>query len=127
MRCSGARHQQQRTGGAPCRAELARGVRHILAGRVLILGSRGSCRRQVPSQPENRCAVTPIEHPVWSERTVDVTSEQTGILYPLVARGSHVEDGIKVGYVPDYFATTIFEEREPGAGAVLYIAPLPSS
>src|SRR5437667_10216151 len=74
-------------GGAPCRAELARGVLHVLAGRVLSLGSRGSGRRQVPSQPENRCTITPIEHPVWSERTVDVTSEQTGIFYPLVARG----------------------------------------
>src|SRR2546427_7992493 len=126
MGCPGARHQQQRTGGAPCRAELARGVLHVLAGRVLSLGSRGSGRRQVPSQPENRCAVTPIEHPVWSERTVDVTSEQTGIFYPLVARGSYVEAGIKVGYVTDYFGKTIFEARAPVAGVVLHICPLPS-
>ena len=40
---------------------------------------------------------------------MDVTSEQTGIFYPLVARGSYVEAGIKVGYVTDYFGKTIFE------------------
>src|SRR3989442_10825522 len=33
-----------------------------------------------------------IEHPVWIEKGVTGTSEQTGIFYPLVIRGTYVEE-----------------------------------
>src|SRR6266853_1157845 len=54
-----------------------------------------------------------IEHPVWIEKVVTIASEQTGIFYPLVRRGTYVEAGMKVGYVTDYLGKVIFEARAP--------------
>ena len=71
-------------------------------------------------------AVTAIEHPVWIEKVVTLTSEQTGIFYPLIRRGTYVEQGMKVGYVTDYVGKVIFEARAPVAGVVLYICAVPS-
>ncbi len=67
-----------------------------------------------------------IERPVWIERIAPVTSEQTGMFYPMVKRGTYVEKGMLVGYVTDYFGKTIFEARAPEAGVVLYIRAVPS-
>src|SRR5438034_3523027 len=67
-----------------------------------------------------------IEHPVWIEKVVTLASEQTGIFYPLVKRGTYVEQGMKVGYVTDYFGKTVFEARAPVAGVVLYLCAVPS-
>ncbi|HTD52812.1 MAG TPA: M14 family metallopeptidase [Thermoanaerobaculia bacterium] len=67
-----------------------------------------------------------IEHPVWLDSIRTVTSEQTGIFYPLVKRGSYVEQGMRLGYVTDYFNNTVLEARAPAAGVVLYIGAVPS-
>jgi uncharacterized protein len=67
-----------------------------------------------------------IEHPVWIEKVVTIASEQTGMFYPLVRRGTYVEQGMKVGYVTDYLGKVIFEARAPVAGIVLYICAVPS-
>lgn len=67
-----------------------------------------------------------IERPVWIEKVIPVTSEQTGIFYPLVKRGMYVEQGMKVGYVTDYVGRTIFEARAPAAGVVLYVCAVPT-
>ncbi len=67
-----------------------------------------------------------IEHPVWIEKVVTIASEQTGIFYPLVKRGTYVESGMKVGYVTDYLGKVIFEARAPVAGVVLYVCAVPS-
>jgi predicted deacylase len=71
-------------------------------------------------------AVTPVSHPVWIETIASVTSEQTGMFYPLVRRGTYVERGMKVGYVTDYVGKTIYEASSPAAGVVLYICAVPS-
>jgi predicted deacylase len=42
-----------------------------------------------------------VEHPVWFEKVATLASEQTGIFYPSVKRGTYVEQGTKVGYVTD--------------------------
>jgi predicted deacylase len=68
----------------------------------------------------------PIEHPVWVERIATITSEQTGIFYPLVRRGTYVEQGMKIGYVTDYVGKTVFEARATAAGVILYICAVPS-
>ena len=70
--------------------------------------------------------VTIMEHPVWIERVVTISSEQTGMFYPLVKRGTYVEQGMRVGYVTDYLGKTIFEARAPVTGVVLYICSVPS-
>ena len=71
-------------------------------------------------------SVTPVSHPVWIETIASVTSEQTGIFYPLVRRGTYVERGMKIGYVTDYVGKTIYEAISPSAGIVLYICAVPS-
>ncbi len=67
-----------------------------------------------------------IEHPVWIEKVVTIASEQTGMFYPLVKRGTYVEQGMKIGYVTDYLGKVIFEARAPVAGVVLYVCAVPS-
>jgi predicted deacylase len=71
-------------------------------------------------------SATPIEHPVWIEKIVSLPSEQTGVFYPLVRRGTYVEQGMKIGYVTDYLGKVIFEARAPASGVVLYICAVPS-
>jgi predicted deacylase len=67
-----------------------------------------------------------VEHPVWIEKVVTLASEQTGIFYPAVKRGTYVEQGMKVGYVTDYLGKVVFEARAPVAGIVLYVCAVPS-
>jgi predicted deacylase len=73
-----------------------------------------------------RGAPAVIEHPVWIEKVVTIASEQTGMFYPLVKRGTYVEQGMNVGYVTDYVGKVIFEARAPVAGVVLYVCAVPS-
>jgi len=67
-----------------------------------------------------------IENPVWFEKIVDVISDGPGIWYPLVKRGSYVQEGMKLGYVTDYFGKVILEPRAPDAGVVLHVNAVPS-
>jgi predicted deacylase len=69
---------------------------------------------------------TMVEHPVWIGKIDTITSDNDGIFYPLVARGSYVEQGMKIGYVTDYFGRTVYEAHAPAAGVVLYICAVPS-
>jgi predicted deacylase len=76
--------------------------------------------KMAPGSPDT------IVHPVWIEKVVTLASEQTGIFYPLVRRGTYVQQGMKVGYVTDYLGKTIFEARAPASGVILYICAVPS-
>ena len=67
-----------------------------------------------------------VEYPVWIGKVDTIASDQNGFFYPLVQRGTYVEQGMKVGYVTDYFGNTILEARAPAAGVVLYICSVPS-
>ena len=69
---------------------------------------------------------TKVEHPVWIEKVMTVTSEVNGVFYPLVKRGTYIEQGMKLGYVTDYLGKVVFEARAPWAGVVLYICAVPS-
>ena len=66
------------------------------------------------------------EHPVWIGKVDTVSSDQAGIFYPLVQRGTWVAEGMKIGYVTDYFGKVIYEATAPAAGVVLYICGVPS-
>jgi len=70
--------------------------------------------------------VTPVANPVWLERIETVTSDQTGIFYPLVKRGTYVAQGMKLGYVTDYVGKTTLEARAPVAGVVTFVRAVPS-
>jgi predicted deacylase len=67
-----------------------------------------------------------VEHAVWIEKVVTLASDQTGMFYPAVKRGTYVEQGMKIGYVTDYLGKVIFEARAPVAGVVLYVCAVPS-
>jgi predicted deacylase len=71
-------------------------------------------------------AASPIEHPVWIEKIASITSEQSGIFYPLVWRGTYVAAGMEIGRVTDYFGRTLYVANAPVAGVVLYICAVPS-
>jgi predicted deacylase len=71
-------------------------------------------------------AATMVAHPVWLGKVNTVASDEAGIFYPLVARGTYVEQGMKIGYVTDYFGKTVFEAHAPSAGVILYICGVPS-
>jgi hypothetical protein len=71
-------------------------------------------------------APTGVEHPVWIEAIKTLASGETGLFYPMVRRGSYVQEGMKVGWVTDFVGRTIFEARAPAAGVVLYICSVPS-
>ena len=89
---------------------------------ALINGSLSVMRylKMLPGSP------SPVEHPVWVEKIATVASEHTGIFYPLVKRGTYVEQGMKVGYVTDYVGKIVFEARSSATGVVLYICAVPS-
>jgi uncharacterized protein len=71
-------------------------------------------------------SATMVDHPVWIGKIDTIASDQIGVFYPLVERGTYVEQGMKVGYVTDFFGNTIFEAHAPAAGIVLYICGVPS-
>jgi len=89
---------------------------------LLVSGSANVMRylRMLPGAP----AV--IENPVWIEKAVAVPSEQTGVFYPLVTRGTYIQAGMKIGYVTDYVGKVIYEARAPESGIVLFIRAVPS-
>src|SRR5215470_3817049 len=67
-----------------------------------------------------------IENPVWLDKVVDVLSDGPGIWYPLVKRGTYVQEGMKIGFVTDYFGKLILEARAPVSGVILHINAVPS-
>jgi hypothetical protein len=71
-------------------------------------------------------AVEPVASPIWIDSVLTVASDEPGVFYPLVKRGSYVAAGTPVGYVTDLFGRKVFEARSPAAGIVLYICSVPS-
>jgi uncharacterized protein len=67
-----------------------------------------------------------VESPVWIENVQTVTSDQNGIFYALVKRGTYVTQGMKIGYVTDYVGRPLLEARAPTSGVILYICAVPS-
>lgn len=68
----------------------------------------------------------PVEHPVWIEKVVTLSSDHSGIFYPRVDRGDYVEAGMKLGTLTDYLGKTVSEPKAPATGVILYVAALPS-
>ncbi len=71
-------------------------------------------------------SLTSVENPVWIERIASVTSGIAGVFYPLVKRGTYVQQGMRIGYVTDLFGKTTFEARAPVNGLILYICAVPT-
>jgi len=71
-------------------------------------------------------APAPVENPVWIDHLADVASDQAGIFYPLVKRGSYIGAGMKIGYVTDYVGKLLFEARAKESGVLLYVRAVPT-
>jgi uncharacterized protein len=76
--------------------------------------------KMIPGEPHY------IENPVWLGKVVDVISEGPGIWYPLVKRGTYVQEGMTLGHVTDYFGKVVLEARAPAAGVILHVNAVPS-
>jgi predicted deacylase len=89
---------------------------------ALVRGSLSVMRhlKMLPGAP------TPAPNPVWIASVKSVTSDQPGLFYPLVKRGSYVAKGTRLGYVTDFAGKTVFEAEAPEAGVVLYVCSVPS-
>jgi uncharacterized protein len=89
---------------------------------LLVNGTLSTMRylKMIPGEPQF------VEHPVWLEKTVEVVSDGPGIWYPLVQRGTYVAEGMKIGYVTDYFGKVILDVRAPAAGVILHVNAVPS-
>jgi uncharacterized protein len=89
---------------------------------LLVDGTFSTMRalKMLPGDPR------PIENPVWLDKVVDVLSDGPGIWYPLVKRGTYVQEGMKIGFVTDYFGKPILEARAPVSGVILHINAVPS-
>jgi predicted deacylase len=71
-------------------------------------------------------APAPVEHPVWIGPLTTVKSEQDGIFYPLVVPEAYVAQGMRIGYVTDYFGNKLADVTTPISGIVTYICSVPS-
>jgi hypothetical protein len=89
---------------------------------ALVRGCLGVMRylKMMPGAP------AAVQNPVWIESVLTVASEQPGIFYPLVKRGSYVARDMPIGYVTDFFGQRVFEAKAPAAGVVLYVCSVPS-
>jgi predicted deacylase len=89
---------------------------------LLVNGTLSTMRylKMIPGEPHY------IENPVWLGKVVDVISDGPGIWYPLVKRGTYVQEGMKIGYVTDYFGKVILDARAPAAGVILHVNAVPS-
>ena len=70
--------------------------------------------------------VTPVENPLWLSRVVMMTSDLDGVFYPLVGPEAYVSQGMKIGYVTDYYGKKVWDATAPISGVVLYIGAVPS-
>ncbi len=67
----------------------------------------------------------PVQHPVFLGRNLVITSQHSGIFYPLVERGQTVAEGALLGRVTDFHGRTLEEVRAPFAGEMLYVIGTP--
>jgi predicted deacylase len=68
----------------------------------------------------------PVEHPVWISKVTSLTSDFSGIFYPLVKRGMYVSQGLKIGYVTNFYGEVLTDVLSPGSGIVLFVRAVPS-
>ena len=67
----------------------------------------------------------PVQHVVFLGRNLVLTSQHTGIFYPLVEKAHTVAEGALIGRITDFHGNTVEEIRAPFAGEVLYVIGTP--
>ena len=89
---------------------------------VLVQGSENVMRylKMLPGE------VSPVEHPVWIGPITTVQSDHDGIFYPLVVPEAYVQQGMRIGYITDYFGNKLVDVIAPVSGVVVYVCSVPS-
>jgi len=110
--------------GKPCvTAEAGHaGTTHSEDIDVLIQGSR-NVMRHLKMLPGN---AAPVEHPLWIGHVAVLASEQDGVFYPLFGPEAYVKQGMRIGYLTDYFGNKIWDAVSPVSGVIVYIGAVPS-
>jgi predicted deacylase len=67
----------------------------------------------------------PVQQAVFLGRNQVITSQHTGIWYPLVERGHTIAEGALIGRITDFQGRTIEEVRAPFGGEILYVVGTP--
>jgi hypothetical protein len=67
----------------------------------------------------------PVAHPVWIDRNQVLRAGATGLVQPLVERGTTVAKGAVLARIVDVFGDPVEEVRAPFDGEVLYILGTP--
>ena len=67
----------------------------------------------------------PVAHPVWIGRNEVVRAGATGLVQPLVERGTTVAQGAVLARIVDVFGDLVEQVRAPFDGEVLYILGTP--
>jgi len=70
--------------------------------------------------------VHPVEHPVWIGQITTVHGDHDGIFYPLVLPEAYVAQGMRIGYITDYFGEKIEDVIAPISGVIVYVCSVPS-
>lgn len=89
---------------------------------ALIQGAQNVMRhlKMLPGDPH------PVEHAVWLGQITTVHSDFNGIFYPLAMPEAYVQQGMRVGYITDYFGNKLTDVAAPLSGVVQYICSVPS-
>jgi len=66
-----------------------------------------------------------FDEPIWVQRLEILRSDYTGLFYPLVKRGEHVEKNELLGYVTDFFGNVLQKVKAPYSGMVMYVIATP--
>ena len=67
----------------------------------------------------------PLTQAVFLGKNLVISSQHTGIWYPLVERGHTIAEGALIGRITDFQGKTIEEVRAPFAGEILYVVGTP--
>ena len=89
---------------------------------VLIQGSYNVMRhlKMLPGK------AAPVENPLWIGHISVLASDRDGVFYPLIGPEAYVRQGMRIGYLTDYFGNPVWDAIAPVSGVIVYIGAVPS-
>ena len=96
---------------------MAEDVEILIGGLLNVLGAMKMIER----------TVVPVANPVWLDGGARVGADADGVFFPLVARGSYVNQGMTVGRLTDFLGRPVADVKAPATGVVTFIRGVPSA
>src|ERR1700691_1774658 len=94
----------------------AKDVEALIRGSLDVM----RCLKMLPGTPAS------MEHPVWVGNISMLVSDRDGVFYSLVSPQMYVQQGMKIGYLTDFFGVKVQDITAPVSGIVLYVGAVPS-